>query len=322
MAALRALERAAVISRRSASTLALHPSANGSCPICQVGDLKPDVGTSRFAVRRCTRCRHRVATHAPAKIDRDYHEQYEQGAFLESLAATRTHQADTILDLIRRLLPSGDDLLDYGAGRGWFLEACRRAGMSQVAGADTSRDAMASLEARGVPAVVVPMSADASFGLDRLPFRPRILTLLDVVEHFPPEQVCAFLGRLLREIGPQLQLVVIKVPVADGFLYSVSRALASGLIRGPIEQLYQVGTFPPHFNYFTRASMRRLIDLHAMKILAEVGICEIGPETAQNRVASLRRLPRPVARAAGATLSLLAGLASKDSVIFIAAPAA
>lgn len=306
--------------RRSDLETARSPEAEvGACPICREGHLRRDIHTWRVAVRRCPQCGHRVATHELTEITEDYHEQYEQGAFLESLAITRGRQAETILALLRRLLQTADDVLDYGAGRGWFLDACRRAGM-RVAGADTSTEAVSSLRARGIPAFVVPVSARDSLGLSRLPFRPRVLTLLDVVEHLPPECVSDALGRLLWEIGPQLELVVIKVPVADGFLYRVSRALASASVYGPIEQLYQVGTFPPHFSYFTRASMRRLIDRHAMSVVGEAGLSEIDRETAQGRVASLRRLPPRLGRVAGTTLSLLAESTSKDSVIFIATP--
>lgn len=293
---------------------------NGACPICGEGYLHEDVGTTRVAVRRCGLCGHRVATHELTEISEDYHRQYEQGAFLESLAVTRKRQAERILALIRRLLPTADDLLDYGAGRGWFLEACRRAGMRRIAGADTSTQAVASLRTRDIPAFVVPMSTQSSFGLNRLPFRPRVVTLLDVVEHFPPEEISNVLASLLREIGPQLQLLVVKVPVADGVLYRVSRALASGLVSGPIEQLYQVGTFPPHFSYFTRASMRCLIARHAMWILAEDGISEIDRETVSGRVAALRRLPPGLGSVAGTTVALLARSASKDSVVFVATP--
>ena len=289
-----------------------------ACPICCSGHLGRDISTSRVTVRRCGRCGHSVATHEFTEISEDYHRQYEQGEFLESLAITRQLQAEKILGLLRRFLPSADDVLDFGAGRGWFLEACRRAGM-RIAGADTSIEAVASLRRRDIPAFVVPVSASDSLGLNRLPFRPRVLTLLDVVEHLPPEDVFEILGRLLCELGARLELVVVKVPVADGFLYRISRALASGFVQGPIEQLYQVGTFPPHFSYFTRASMRRLMARQALRVLAEVGLVELDRETARGRVGSLRRLPPRLGYLAGTTLSTIAEYMSRDSVVFIAA---
>ncbi|HEV8534467.1 MAG TPA: methyltransferase domain-containing protein [Candidatus Limnocylindria bacterium] len=304
----------------AAAALAVEQAATGACPICGEGHLDRDVGAPRVTVRRCGRCGHRVATHALTEISQDYHGQYDQGAFLDALAIARRRQAQTILALVRRLIPDADCLLDYGAGRGWFLDACRSAGMSRVAAADTSSEAVARLEARGIPACVVPASVHGSLGLDRLPFRPRVLSLLDVVEHFRPDDLTELFGRLLREVGPQLQLVVVKVPVANGFLYRVARALASGLACGPIEQLYQVGTFPPHFSYFTRDSMRHLLAGHRMHVVAEAGVSELDTETAGDRVVSLGRLPPRLARAAGALLSLLARYMSKDSVIFVAAP--
>ena len=44
----------------------------GACPICREGRLQRDIHTWQVAVRRCSKCGHRVATHELTEITEDY----------------------------------------------------------------------------------------------------------------------------------------------------------------------------------------------------------------------------------------------------------
>ena len=93
-------------------------SLTQGCPICQ-GTLQPLSVMPRLKTARCPSCGHRVATHeSETSSILDYHLQYGQGVFLDSLPATRKRQAECIIQAIRRALPDCDQVLDYGAGRG------------------------------------------------------------------------------------------------------------------------------------------------------------------------------------------------------------
>jgi hypothetical protein len=183
--------------------------------------------------------------------------------------ATRRRQAARILDGIARRFASADGLLDVGCGRAALLIAASERGVRDLAGADTSAEAMRLLEARGIAAV--PMAvADGRIDLDasRLPFRPRVVTLLDVIEHFPPERLAEWLGAALACVAAG-DGVVIKVPTSGGFLFRLARTLARlRLARGPLRQLYQAGTFPPHYHYFGAASLRRLLERSGLEVVA------------------------------------------------------
>lgn len=249
----------------------------------------------------------------------DYHRQYEEGAFLESLAATRRRQAALIIGLIARHLPGADRLLDFGTGRGWFLEACRQAGYADLVGADTSMLAIESLKARGF--ATLPLVAGRAPDFSKLPFRPRILTLLDVIEHFPPPDLRTVLGGLLQGLSPELELVVIKVPSAGGVLYRTAAGLARAGAVGPIEQLYQVGTSPPHLSYFTSRSMGQLLQLSRMSLLEERGDRDFEPDTLADRARPLRRLPKGAAWLAGSATGILTNLTgTHDATIYVARP--
>ncbi len=292
-----------------------------ACPVCGSPQLSRSFWTRSLTVWRCPVCHHRIADHSnPAPSAADYHEQYDQGGFLSSLATTRRRQAAAIVELIRRHLAAGDALLDFGAGRGWFLEACRNARFRSLAGADTSELALRSLRERQFAAVALsPTGTDNAEVLQRLPFRPRILTMLDVVEHFRPNQLQEMLGNLLGGLRPELELVVIKVPDAGGFFYRSARMLARAGIAGPIEQLYQVGTDPPHFNYFTHGSMRRLLESLGLTVLEVKGDRDFEPESLGQRARALARVPGS-ARLAGAGAAALVDLTGwHDAAIYVAA---
>src|SRR5207237_9967485 len=112
-------------------------------------------------------------------------------------------------------------------GRGWFLDVAKAAGWN-VLGVDTSPMAVELLRQRGIPATrELPAS------------KYEVITLLDVIEHFRPDDLVPRLSALKAD------LMIIKVPTSSGLLYRLARGHA-------LEQLYQVGTEPPHHHYFNQ----------------------------------------------------------------------
>ena len=274
-----------------------------------------------MSIRRCVRCGHRVAEHhATVATGTDYHRQYEQGEFLGALAATRRRQAIAIWLRVSALVDPADALLDLGAGRGWLLERARAAGAHHLAGADTSAIAVDDLRDRGIEALLIPPPRAAGWDLpfDRLSFRPRILALLDVIEHFPADRLSEMFGEIVDRLRPELDLVVVKVPVADGILYRLARALARVHVFGPLDQLYQVGTEPPHFSYFTRRSLETFLSARGLRVADRVGLVELDGSSVGARVAALRHLPRAVTVAVGTLAAWVGARASRDAYVVLA----
>ena len=300
-------------------------SAGGRiCPICGQ-PLRPAGTTARLSIARCARCGHSVAEHrSDERSDVDYHRQYDEGEFLASLTTTRRRQAKTILDSILAQVPGADALLDFGAGRGWFLEEARALGMARLAGTDTSSDSVDGLRQRGIHGVLIPPPTETGWDLrlGTLPFRPRVLTFLDVIEHFPAERLSLMFKTVVDQLRPDLELVVIKVPVSDGLLYRTADALSRARVFGPREQLYQVGTFPPHYSYFSRRSLAEFLARHGLTRVDAFGLLEFDPTTFGSRVAALRRAPHAATRLLGATTALVAERTTQDSYVALARPVA
>jgi len=282
-------------------------TAGAACPICGAG-LRPSFALPGLRVQRCTGCGHRVADHdRPTGADSDYPEQYEEGPFLESLRATRLRQAGLLVAAIRRHVSQPGAILDLGAGRGFFLEVCRREGLTQLAGADTSERAVTDLRRAGIEAHFLPDEPDFAAPLGplarELSFSPRVITLLDVIEHFPPERLAAFLKSLLTELGAALELLVIKVPVADGLLYRIACLAAAAGLPGPLWQLYQAGTWPPHRSYFSLRSMTTLLTSLGLEVVERLDDLDFEPQHLPARMNRARSSAAPLLGLSGRALA-------------------
>lgn len=291
------------------------------CPVCEERGLDRSIELPGLRVARCRACGHRVAMHdAEPGPDRDYHEQYDRGTFLEALRATRLRQAGLLIGHLRRHVPNLSGVVDYGAGRGWFLEACRSAGIAPVAGADTSQMAVEGLQASRIEAHRLPGDEGVADVFSRLSFRPRVLCLLDVVEHFPPDRLQARFRGIVAACGRDLELVVVKVPL-PGLLYAGAMALSRVGAAGPLRQLYQAGTWPPHFNYFSGASAEGLLAAAGLSVIERVGDPDFEPACLGQRMGAKRLAGRALARIGGEALAAAVRITGRfDSAAFLARP--
>jgi hypothetical protein len=265
---------------------------------------------------------HRTAAFTKSPSDEDYHAQYVAGGRVESLRKTRARQAVLILDAIRRHVPDADDFLDFGSGRGWFLATCRRHGLERGAAADTSELAVRTAAEDGFAALQLPddeSSEGVVEALRSLPFRPRVLTMLDVVEHFTPDRVIDHLNAIVAALQPELEIVVVKVPAAEGLFHRVAGSAAAVRVTGPLEQLYQVGTYPPHYNYFTRRSLLQIAQRLGWQVLEVIGDRDFEPEALTDRVLVLNRLPSGARNLLGGSLGRVAArMPMPDAQILVA----
>jgi hypothetical protein len=154
-----------------------------------------------------------------------------------------------------------------------------------------------------------------------LQFPPTVLTLLDVVEHFPVEGFTSRLARLFDTLRPTLKWVVIKVPVSDGMLFRTASIASRVGLHGPLHQLFQVGTTPPHRHYFSRGSLRLLTERLGLQMVELLADPDFEPEALADRIHLLRSAPRPAKaalRTAFAALDRVRPDSLCDSAIVVA----
>ncbi|HVE82299.1 MAG TPA: class I SAM-dependent methyltransferase [Myxococcales bacterium] len=291
------------------------------CPACLGRQADEAEATPRLRVRRCRACGHRVADFAGAAPSRDDDYLLQEGSgepYTASLRQTRLRQARRILRAIQQEAGPVEGLLDYGCGRGWLLEVARSQGIAPLAGVDTSGTAMESLAELGVDAVRIEEPMHPARVVRRLRFRPRVVTLLDVVEHISPDRLDGWLAELLDALRPDLRFAVIKVPISGGVMYRMAAALARAGVAAPLEQLYKVGCSPPHLHYFSARSMEALLERLRLPVARVVRDPEFDAGGLKERATFLRRLPAPLATAAGgAAIGVARALRMEDTAAFL-----
>jgi len=296
------------------------PSSGAACWVCG-GALRAFWHNAAFESDECRRCGHIVAAHAPLSgtEQTDYHLTYEQNDFVAALAATRRRQAGRILEALGALAPTPRSLFDFGCGRGWLLEVARERGLVDVAGGDVSALALDLLRQRGMPALELDTEQPfEKLELGRLPFVPQVITLLDVVEHFPGD-IGARLARWLEALPDGVLYVGIKVPVRDGLLFSIADLARRAGAVGPGQQLFQIGTYPPHYQYFSRRSLDALIAKLGLQTVSALDDLDFEPEQLGRRLTSKGRAVRRLAAPLGQLLGGVARRAQRaDSRIVIA----
>ena len=268
-----------------------------SCASCESRRTVSEHRFSALEIRRCPDCTHREAQHYAESSKEDYHHQYSID-FLKSLEKTRVRQTKILFKLLRSHIPDVSHLLDIGCGRGWFLQSCKGEGVPFIAGVDTSAVAIEELSKNSIEGVLIreeTLSSDEQVRdmlLRQLSFQPRIFTFLDVCEHFERHSVETCL-RTFKDL-PQNKKpwILIKVPTSSGLLFKLARFLANYGLQGPLRQLYQVGTFPPHFHYFSNASLRTFCGRLGFEIVAELSDPDVEADAFYERVKALQRLPR------------------------------
>lgn len=295
-------------------------TSEGGCPTCLERRFDQAEQTAHLQVRRCRACGHRVAAFpGPPPSEQDFLLQDSTESYTGTLKVTRVRQARALVAALRREAGGAvEGLLDYGCGRGWFLEVARDEGVKPLAGADTSGTSMDSLSALGIPGVRIEDPMHPARTVERLPFRPRVVSLLDVVEHIDPDALAGWLTELLDALRPDLKYVLVKVPISGGVMYRTASALARAGMAAPLDQLYQVGRTPPHVNYFSVRSMRALLDRLRLPLLTMVRDPEFEASGLKERATFLQALPPSVATAAGgAAIGLARALRMEDTAAFL-----
>jgi SAM-dependent methyltransferase len=274
-----------------------------------------------FTSVECRGCGHIQAEHRidPEVAVADYHRTYDdQQRFVASLGATRRRQAARLLDELSSLGPIGS-LFDFGCGRGWFLEVAQERGLRNLAGGDVSDLALDLVRQRGLQEVRLERSAPLDgLRLEELGFIPEAVTFLDVIEHFPGDLTPMF-SRWLARLPAGVRFLVIKVPIREGLLFSMANLTRRVGFEGLGRQFFQAGTYPPHYQYFSRRSLSGLIAKLGLREVRVLDDLDFEPEDLANRLGPRMAPLKAIALPAGRGLAAAARvLGRQDSRIIIA----
>jgi SAM-dependent methyltransferase len=290
------------------------------CWVCGQG-TRSFWSNDAFDAVACARCGHICAEHRdqPSSGGADYHLDYEQGDFLAALAATRRRQAARLLDALQALSEPPRALFDFGCGRGFFLEVARERGIERLAGGDVSELALQLLRERGLPALQLDtLEPFERLDLAQLPFLPEALLFLDVIEHFSGNLTARLLP-WLQALPQAVRFLVIKVPVREGLLFAMANGARRLHVQNLGKQLFQAGTFPPHYQYFSQRSLEQFVLQLGLQPVAMLDDLDFEPEELGRRMSGASAWMRRLAPVGGHLLGATARLfRSMDSRIVIA----
>ena len=211
-----------------------------------------------YRILRCPVCK--LVQFSPLPEEAVVHEFYtnqydaagERASYFQKCRAgyegsVEAQQLDQKLEWIRRVLPSGKDLLDVGCGTGVFLDLARKKGW-RVRGIEISK--RASAYARETFNLgVYTGSVDSWDGGEGKSFD--LITMLDVLEHLrDPATVLRRVKKLLKENG----LLVIEVPNQDSLLNRVVHVVYKCGWKKPAHVIYNIH----HLFNFNTTSIKRL----------------------------------------------------------------
>ena len=292
----------------------------GPCWVCghAVGRHLED---TELRVSICGSCGHCLAQHLRLRENglEDYHLAYDQNAYVGALRGTRHRQA---VDIVRKLAELGvtDRVFDYGSGRGFFLATARKMGLSQLGGADSSPLAVSWLRREGFSAVSIAPSVTGLLPLATadLSFAPLAISFLDVIEHFPGDLLGTF-RPWIAGLPSSVRFLVFKAPTHTGVFYRTARFLHLLGLRGPLHQLYQVGSAPPHFQYFSPTSLEKFCTELGLTLAAAWHDVDFEPALLSARVHAMRAFPKELTRWLGCAIAWAArGLKACDTRVVIA----
>lgn len=259
-------------------------------------------------VYRCLKCGF-YSSDLPIKIN---HLQIIDESIREyALKPIRINNFNQILNECADLFPDRIRVLDVGCAHGWFLEAVTARGYLAV-GLEPDETMASKARAAGHEVVMgfFPEDLAAEDQYD-------LITFHDVFEHLPKlDAVVETVYLRLNENG----IVIINLPVSDGLIFRLARALTRLGYKSVLSRMWQVNLPSPHLSYFSAVTLQRLMVRHGFEPIRSGSLEAFLTKGLYNRI----RYDRSVGAAKAAflytaarMLKLITGLFASDIQYFV-----
>lgn len=197
-----------------------------------------------------------------ATFDFSFQSSLEEDSREIGLKKLRLHNFDLIVKAIKENYFRDKTTikgLEIGSGNGWWLEVCKANGIDCIGiePENTFADYYKKNELKVVKGFYPYAGTDLAEGYDFIIFN-------DVFEHITD------LKSLLQSIKKDLKkdgLLIINIPMSNGFFYRTATMLYYLSIRSFLDRLWQFNFHSPHINYFNPENLPAYLNKYGFKML-------------------------------------------------------
>lgn len=260
-----------------------------TCPVCSNNGFRTKRLLSSIAIDVCTRCGFLISQIDRLAVQSEF-SRINEDAYHKAIGVVRRHQAAEILSFVRTHSRGLKDWVDIGCSFGYLLFEAREAGYD-VGGVEPDEKALAHARALLGENTVQQGWMTEKTAPDSC---VDVISMLDVLEHIPPEDLNELARMINRKLRPE-GLLVIKVPSTDGLyfrlahgLLPISRSTASGFVK----RLWQCDYEYPHTVYFNEETIKLFLQNNGFEPIAMKYLEELPSQTILNRLLMDNTIPR------------------------------
>lgn len=234
-----------------------------SCPACSIESVSNKGFFGRFSTLECKSCGHMMLERSIEPTQPDDYVVADDLALRKMLKTTRDKEFDISVRLAKQYVPSGH-WLDVGCSFGWFMEFIKRGGYDAY-GVEPSPTAF-EVAIKSFPGRVINGEfPQALANAPDFPSRYSILSTMDVLEHI--KDPAPFLHGVRERLLPG-GMLLLKVPSNDGILFRLASALSSARHNSVLGRLWQVDFNYPHWHYYSKRSIRAMLERRGLAVIA------------------------------------------------------
>lgn len=259
----------------------------------------------KHSVYQCASCN---LYSSDATFDLSFQSSLEEDSREIGLKNLRLHNFELIIkELKENYFQNKETIkgLEIGSGNGWWLEKCKEKGIDCIGiePENTFEDYYKKNDLNVVKGFYPNTDTDSADGYDFVIFN-------DVFEHISD------LNSLLLSIRKDLRkdgLLIINIPMSNGFFYRAATMLYYLKIKSFLDRLWQFNFHSPHINYFNPNNLPAYINKYGFKLLQHFRLETLDFSSIRERILADNKMSKAKAYAISSVLLLIKPLIQNTS---------
>jgi len=241
------------------------------CPVC--GNPSKLKFKLKFNVYKCPAC---GLYTSDASFDFSFKSNLEEATREIGLKKLRFENFETIIAALKAFKPDRLKGLEIGSGNGWWLKICGEKGID-CTGVEPEKTFAGYHSANGLN-VFYGFYPDTHIKSER---GYDFIIFNDVFEHIKDlDELIVALKKDLADDG----VLIINIPMSDGFFYKTAIMLHQFGIKSYLERLWQFYFHSPHMNYFNQKNLGMLLSRHGFTAAKDFELKSLDFSTAKERI--------------------------------------